>query len=218
VSVYSCGASFGCSAKRAAGRNDVIVRVLSWPLELVNGKPLDPRITANHVDDLRMQVAPEIFTGFDPEHFPSTTLPALTLAAAAYRQDGRIGETVSLALREALEKGRQISHPDVPADVASAHGVASVDAEDDEAVWCEWHEGESRGVKGSPHFFCGDINVLCSFAGHFHRRRRVTFASGEMSNFSMHFSRIALGKVTATGMRTAPADNDPAGHEPLGRL
>jgi len=140
----------------------VIARVLSWPLELVNGKPLDPMITANHVDDLPTQVAPDLFTGFDPEHFPRTTLPALTLAAAAYRQDGRIGETVSLALREALfEKGRDISHPDVLADMASAHGVASVDAEDHEAVRREWHEGESRGVKGSPHFFCGDINVFC---------------------------------------------------------
>ncbi|MDR3650115.1 MAG: DsbA family protein [Acidimicrobiales bacterium] len=144
------------------GRDDVIARVLSWPLELVNGKPLDPMITANHVDDLPTQVAPDLFTGFDPEHFPRTTLPALTLAAAAYRQDGRIGETVSLALREALfEKGRDISHPDVLADMASAHGVASVDAEDHEAVRREWHEGESRGVKGSPHFFCGDINVFC---------------------------------------------------------
>lgn len=140
----------------------MIVRVLSWPLELVNGKPLDPTITANHVEDLRTQVAPDLFTAFDPEHFPHTTLPALAVVAAAYRQEGRIGETVSLALREALfEMGRDISHPDVLADVASAHGVASVDAEDDEAVRREWHEGESRGVVGSPHFFCGDIDAFC---------------------------------------------------------
>jgi len=163
------------------GRDDVIVRVLSWPLELVNGKPLDPITTANHVDDLRTQVAADLFTGFDPEHFPHTTLPALAVAAAAYRQDGQIGETVSLALREALfEKGRDISHPDVLADVASAHGVVSVDTEDHEAVRREWHEGESRGVKGSPHFFCGEINVFCPSLdistdeeGHLRLRRNI---------------------------------------------
>lgn len=159
----------------------MIVRVLSWPLELVNGKRLDPMITANHVDDLRTQIAPDLFTGFDPEHFPRTTLPALAFAAAAYRQDARIGETVSLALREAIfEEGRDISHSDVLADVASAYGVASVGAEDIEAVRREWHEGEARGVKGSPHFFCGEINAFCPSLdistdeeGHLRLRRNI---------------------------------------------
>lgn len=163
------------------GRDDVIVRVLSWPLELVNGTPLDPMITADHVDDLRAQVAPDLFAGFDPEHFPRTTLPALAVAAAANRQDGRIGEAVSLALREALfERGLDVSQSDVLADVASAHGIASIDVEDDEAVQREWHEGESRGVKGSPHFFYGDINVFCPSLdistdeeGHLRLRRNI---------------------------------------------
>ena len=138
-------------------------------------------ITADHVDDLRAQVAPDLFAGFDPEHFPRTTLPALAVAAAANRQDGRIGEAVSLALREALfERGLDVSQSDVLADVASAHGIASIDVEDDEAVQRERHEGESRGVKGSPHFFYGDINVFCPSLdistdeeGHLRLRRNI---------------------------------------------
>src|SRR3546814_2266133 len=67
-------------------------------------------MAAEHVADLRAQCAPDAFAGFDPERFPSTTLPALALAAAAYRYTGPVGERVSLALRDALwEQGRDIS-------------------------------------------------------------------------------------------------------------
>jgi predicted DsbA family dithiol-disulfide isomerase len=144
------------------GRDDVVVRVRAWPLELVNGAPLDPRATAEHVDALRAQVAPDLFAGFDAEHFPRTSLPALALAAAAYRRSDGIGEAVSLALRDAIfEEGRDISCPDVLADVAYAHGIGESGPEDDEAVRAEWREGQSRGVKGSPHFFCGKVDAFC---------------------------------------------------------
>jgi predicted DsbA family dithiol-disulfide isomerase len=144
------------------GRDDVIVRVRAWPLELVSGVPLDPTITAEHVDDLRAQVASDLFRDFDPGHFPRTSLPALAVAAAAYSRDDRTGEAVSVALRDALfEEGRDISHPDVLASVASAHGVRAPVDQDDETVRTEWHEGESRGVKGSPHFFCGEVEAFC---------------------------------------------------------
>ena len=84
------------------GRDDVSVRVRSWPLELVNGEPLSAKSTAEHVEELRKQVAPDMFTCFDSDHFPWSTLPALALACAAYRLDDRTGEVVSLALRDAL--------------------------------------------------------------------------------------------------------------------
>ena len=58
------------------GRADVAIRVRSWPLELVNGAPLDADATAAHVEELREQVAPNLFMGFDPNRFPRTTLPA----------------------------------------------------------------------------------------------------------------------------------------------
>jgi predicted DsbA family dithiol-disulfide isomerase len=144
------------------GRADVAIRVRSWPLELVNGAPLDLDATAVHVEELREQVAPDLFAGFDPNRFPRTTLPALALASAAYRKDDGTGEAVSLALRDALfEKGRDISRPDVLTSVAQTYGVNEGDAADVAGVLADWHQGESRGVKGSPHFFCGEVEAFC---------------------------------------------------------
>jgi predicted DsbA family dithiol-disulfide isomerase len=161
------------------GRDDVVLRVRAWPLELVNGEPLDPTITAEHVDDLRTQVASDLFAHFDPDHFPRTSLRALAVAAVAYRRDDGIGEAVSLALRDALfEEGCDISRADVLASVANAHGVGDSGPEDDRAVLAEWREGESRGVIGSPHFFCRELEVFCPSldiskdeAGQLHVRR-----------------------------------------------
>jgi predicted DsbA family dithiol-disulfide isomerase len=136
--------------------------VRAWPLELVNGQPLDPAKTAEHVDHLRSQVAPDLFMHFDPDHFPKTSLPALALAAAAYRFDDQAGEAVSLALRAALfEDGRDIADPDVLARIATAHGVGHPIPEDERAVLIDWQEGKTRGVEGSPHFFCGDVEAFC---------------------------------------------------------
>jgi len=119
-------------------------------------------VTAEHVDHLRAQVAPDLFSRFNPDHFPHTSLPALALAAAGYRQSDRSGEAISLALRDALfEEGRDISLPDVLASIANTHGVAEPEADDRQTVLKEWHQGQSRGVKGSPHFFCGDCDVFC---------------------------------------------------------
>ena len=144
------------------GRDDVALRVRSWPLELVNGAPLDVEATAAHIEELREQVVPNLFAGFDRSRFPRTTLPALALASAAYRVDNATGEAVSLALRDALfEQGRDISLPDVLSCVARTHDLDEGDAADIDEVLTDWHEGESRGVKGSPHFFCGDLESFC---------------------------------------------------------
>jgi len=138
------------------------MRVRAWPLELVNGAPLDPRATAEHVDILRAQVAPNLFARFDRAHFPRTSLPALAVAAAAYRHSDSVDEAVSLALRDSLfEEGRDISSADVLNDVADAHGIGDCGPQDDEAVRAEWRDGQSRGVKGSPHFFCGTEDAFC---------------------------------------------------------
>jgi predicted DsbA family dithiol-disulfide isomerase len=144
------------------GLRDVTLRVRAWPLELVNGAPLDVDVTVEHVNDLRAQVTPDLFVGFDPTHFPTTTLPALALEASAYEWDDKIGEAVSLALRYALfEQGRDISDPKVLESIATAHGVPYAFDGNDAAVRAEWREGEARGVQGSPHFFCGDNEVFC---------------------------------------------------------
>ena len=153
-----------CVVERRAQleREDVFLNIRAWPLELVNGAPLDPETTAHHVRDLRSQVAPDLFRRFEPRHFPKTTLPALACAHAAYSKDMKTGEDVSLALRHALfEEGLDISRLEVVSDIADSLGVDSFDAADERAVLADWHEGAERGVKGSPHFYCGDSDAFC---------------------------------------------------------
>jgi predicted DsbA family dithiol-disulfide isomerase len=148
--------------RRELGRDDAVLRVLPWPLELANGAPLDPNATELHVEELRDQIAPELFAGFDPSSFPSTTLPALAVAEVAYRKDLVTGEAVSLALRDALfEEGRDISNPAVLGELMCAHGLEGPNDCDRDAVYAEWDRGKNRGVKGSPHFFCGEMDVFC---------------------------------------------------------
>jgi len=145
-----------------SGRTDVLIRVRAWPLELVNGAPLDPAVTKAHVDELREQVAPSLFGSFDPRHFPSSTLDALALAARAYRADPLIGERASFALRDALfERGQDISDLIVLEGIAATLGVGMPEQVDRASIEDDWREGQRRGVLGSPHFFCGDASVFC---------------------------------------------------------
>ena len=89
---------------------DVRLRVRAWPLELVNGADLDAGLIAEEVDALRSQVAARPLRRLRRRSFPSSSLPALGLAAAAYARDIRLGEHVSLALRDAVfEEGRDIA-------------------------------------------------------------------------------------------------------------
>lgn len=139
------------------GRPDVVLRVRAWPLELVNGEPLDAAFVAEEVEELRAQVAADLFVGFDQAAFPSTSVPALALAAAAYERDDATGEAVSLALRKALfDEGRDIADPAVLAEIATGVGLDLPDAPDDTSIRADWAEGVERGVQGSPHFFVSD--------------------------------------------------------------
>ena len=145
-----------------AGRSDVAIRVRAWPLELVNGGPLDPAVTKEHADDLRNQVAPDLFAHLDVDRFPTSTLNALALANRAYRTGPQVGERVSFGLRDALfEEGRDISDPVTLDHLAHNLGVDMPDESDHAAVLADWDEGRRRGVLGSPHFFCGDDDVFC---------------------------------------------------------
>jgi len=156
------GLHYVAERRSALGRGDVLLDIRAWPLELVNGAPLDPDITASHVRELRSQVAPHLFGGFDPNHFPRTSLPALACVHAAYRQDPKTGEAMSFALRDALfEEGLDISRPEVLSDLAESLNVGPFSASDDQAVRQDWEDGIRRGVKGSPHFYCGDFDAFC---------------------------------------------------------
>jgi predicted DsbA family dithiol-disulfide isomerase len=150
---------------RLLARRDAVgaaerVFVRSWPLELVNDQPLTGPGIAAKVDELRREVASDLFRGFDPNRFPGTSLPALALAATAYRQSARTGELVSIELRRALfEGGLDISRVAVLDEVARRHGVDG--PWDAGAVVVDWREGQRRGVQGSPHWFVDDADFYC---------------------------------------------------------
>jgi predicted DsbA family dithiol-disulfide isomerase len=144
------------------GRTDVAIHVRAWPLELVNGTSMAVDGAAHHAHDLREQVSPDLFAHLDLDHFPTTTLPALALTAAAYRHSLTTGEAIAFALRDAMfEHGLDISDPTVLAAIAAQHGVDEPTDADRATVQADWHEGARRGVMGSPHFFCGTDDMFC---------------------------------------------------------
>lgn len=145
--------------QRDALAPDVMVRVRAWPLELVNNAPMNVEKTAHHVHDLREQLATKLFSGFNEASFPSTTLPALALVNAGYRAG--VGEDVDRRVRAALwEDGTDIGDPNEVRSLAAEFEL-SIDAADTAAVFANVEDGQSRGVKGSPHFFCGDRDEFC---------------------------------------------------------
>jgi predicted DsbA family dithiol-disulfide isomerase len=143
-------------------REDLVLHVRAWPLELVNGTHLDVESVANHVEELREQVAPDLFAGFDESAFPESSLPALALAAAAYRVDDRVGERVSLALRDALFEARHnIGDPAVLRAIAAEQGLEVPWPDSVDPVIADWEEGKRRGVRGSPEFFVNGRGYFC---------------------------------------------------------
>lgn len=144
------------------GREDVPLLIRAWPLELVNDAPQDVDEATEHMLDIKTHAAPQLFSGFDPDRFPTTTIPALALAAAAYRYTAPIGERVSLALRDALwEQGLDVSDHAVLDAIAADHAIDGWAPEDERSVREDWELGKLRGVKGSPHFFCGGVDAFC---------------------------------------------------------
>lgn len=176
--------------RRLAGRlaatgADVSLWVRAWPLELVNGAPLEGALIAEEVDELRDQVAPDLFAGFDPSCYPATSLPALGLAASAYRQDSILGWRASLMLRDAMfEHGRDIAQPEELARVAHDLELGGP-LDGARAVLDDWEEGRRRGVIGSPHFFVDGDSFFCPslrierIDGHLH----IGFDEEEFASF-----------------------------------
>ncbi len=142
--------------------SNVRLRVHAWPLELVNGKPMDAAFIGEEVDDLKEQASPDLFAGFRVDTFPSSTLPALALAESAYRVGMAEGEAMSLSLRNALfEEGRDISDPAILKEISEAANVPAATQDDVAAVEAAWETGKRRGVAGSPHFFTDAGGFFC---------------------------------------------------------
>jgi predicted DsbA family dithiol-disulfide isomerase len=143
------------------GREDVLLWVRSWPLEVVNEKPLDASFIAEEIEDIRKQLAPDLFAGFKTENFPASSLPALTLALAAYDVSPQVGESVSLALRDLLfEQGLDVSDSEVLSGLATQYGVR-IEAAHQDRVLDDYVTGRDRGVIGSPHFFTPTKDFFC---------------------------------------------------------
>ena len=145
------------------GHCEVIVR--AWPLEWVNGAPLDVEAVLVKAAALSDQLGVDDFTGLRADRWPATTIPALELAAAAYARDAATGLAVSMELRAALfEHGVDVSDPDALALIAAVHhldaGHPDVGSAVD-AVRADYEAGRRRGVQGSPHFFIGDDSFFC---------------------------------------------------------
>jgi predicted DsbA family dithiol-disulfide isomerase len=135
------------------------LRIRAWPLELINGNPLDAHHIGAEITALRASVRPDLFAGFSVDAFPGTSMAAFALTAAADRTgDPALVEQVGLALRDAVfEQGLDIGHPEIVAPIANSFGLEPLAAEETSAaVRADWEEGRARGVVGSPHFFTGD--------------------------------------------------------------
>lgn len=148
--------------RRAERGATTVLRVRAWPLELVNGAPMDAAFIGEEIGDLRAQVSPDLFTGFRVDRFPTSTLPALALVESAYEVGDGAGEAMSLAVRDALfEHGRDVGDPAVLAALATGLGVPPATEAHLATVRDSWEEGVRRGVMGSPHFFTGDGAYFC---------------------------------------------------------
>jgi len=141
------------------GLTEPRLRIRAWPLELINGKPLDAHHIDAEVSALRASVRPDLFAGFSVDAFPKTSMTAFALTAAADRAgDPALVEEVGIALRNAVfEEGLDIGLPEVVDPLAERFGLEPLDAEaTSAAVRADWDEGRTRGVTGSPHFFTDD--------------------------------------------------------------
>ncbi len=138
----------------------VVVR--AWPLEWVNGEPLDGDGVAAKIEALTEQLDLELFTGFRADRWPTTSIAALNLADSAYAVDVNLGLTISLQLRDLLfEQGQDIADPAVLDELATAHGLTPPMSDPADGVSADFAEGRRRGVRGSPDFWIDGDDFFC---------------------------------------------------------
>jgi predicted DsbA family dithiol-disulfide isomerase len=141
---------------------DVEIVIRAWPLEWVNGAPLGAAAVEAKITALQLQLGTDDFNNFCGDVWPTTTIPALNLAAAASDIDVSTGLAVSLALREALfEEGLDVGDLAVLSSVAKRFGLEPPSIEVDARVQADYAEGQRRGVRGSPDFWLGDEAFFC---------------------------------------------------------
>lgn len=170
-----------------AGANHVRLRVRAWPLELANGEPLTAEKVGHEVPDIRAQVADDLFTGFDPDAFPRSTIGILGAATLAYEAGTDTGEAFNLAVRNALfEDGAAVADPSVLAAITEAHGFALPDESAARAaVEADFGAGKGRGVEGSPTYFVDGQAYFCPSLNIDHEgdHLRIAVDESEMHRF-----------------------------------
>lgn len=166
---------------------DVDVWVRSWPLEWVDGQPLRADAVAAKIRALEDELGVDCFAGFRAAVWPSSTVPALNLAASAYSRDAEVGLRTSLKLRsELFEHSRDVSDPEVLAEVAASQGLEPPPVDPVPAVIADYEEGLRRDVRGSPEFWVGGDDFFCPSLdlGHDHQGTlTVDFDSGGLDRF-----------------------------------
>ena len=169
------------------GQIEIVVR--AWPLEWVNGAPLEALAVKDKIAALHDQLGTNDFSNFRVDAWPTTTVPALNLAAAAYEVDVATGLAVSLALRDALfEEGRNVGDSAVLSSVANEFGLEPPSNDVDARVQADYEEGQRRGVRGSPDFWLGDKEFFCPALtlGHDDDGLTAEFDTDGLGNFLDH--------------------------------
>ncbi len=140
---------------------DVVLRHLSWPLELVNGRGA-PRAILDAEVPVVAQLEPDDFAAWRGPEWPSTFLPAFELVKAAEEQGLRPAEDLDLALRRAFFLDhRNLSLRTALFEVAERvpaldHGAlrAAYDSgRTRRVVLQEYDEVNRRGIEGSPEVY-----------------------------------------------------------------
>jgi len=192
------------ATRLADADSSIILRVRAWPLEWVNGSPLEPGPVADKAAVLRAGLGIEQFSGLDLNSWPSTTIPALNLAAAAHDIGPEVGLVVGRELRDALfEGGRDISDPDVLGDIAARHGLPEPGTEPSQSVLDDYAEGKRRGVRGSPDFFVGDDEFFCPALDLGHDRAGSLTAQFDVAGLDAFISQVIADSATFSGGPTS---------------
>ena len=142
------------------GREDVHFQIRGWPIELVNGAGVDGAFIGEKDEEIKLQVATDLFASFDANSFAASSPQRLALTAAADEVDEATGEGVPMELRPFMVKdGVDIDDPELLAAVAQQYGVADPGSVD--VVLAEYVDSRARHVAGSPRFFLNELSMFC---------------------------------------------------------
>lgn len=176
------------------GAVELVIR--AWPLEWVNGAPLDAAAVYTKIGALHDQLGTADFTDFREDAWPGTTIPALNLAAAAFDVDWATGLAVSLALRDALfEEGRNVGDPAVLSSIADQFELEPPGDEPSALVQADYAEGQRRGVRGSPDFWLGEEEFFCPALKLGHDDHGLT-AEFDVDGFGNFIDRVRAAAAT----------------------